>query len=139
MADVGIALRNRLKSDSDVASLVNTRIYPGVVTQGATQPYIIYGKTAETFDHAMRADPNISSPRYQVSSYSTSYSQARELSKFVKNSLRDFSGDLGSSDEPLSVQRIFFEFEMDMSHRDLETFEVVHHVLQDYVIWYSSS
>ena len=87
----------------------------------------------------MKVDPNISEPRFQVSCYSTSYAQSLQMAKVVSNGLRDFSGNMGPSSEPVAVQRIFQEFEMDMTHRDLETFEVTYHVIQDYQIWYSSS
>jgi hypothetical protein len=137
--DVGEGLFTKLTGDTDISNLVGTRVYPSIAPQNATTPFIIYNETAQTFNNAMRVDPNISEPRYQVSSYSTSYSGSRTLSKFVKDNLRDFSGAMGPSSEPITVQRIFMEFEMDMTHRDLETFEVMYHVIQDYKIWYSSS
>lgn len=133
------ALFTELSGDSDISASVGTRIYPSIAPQNATTPFIIYSKIAETYDHAMSVDPNIKSPRYQISAYSTSYLEAKTVSKNVENLLRDYSGNFGPSSEPISVQRIFMEFEMDMSHRDLETFEVMQHVMQDYIIWYSSS
>lgn len=137
--DLGEALYTQLTGDSDISNLIGTRVFPSVAPQNATTPYIIYNKTAETFDHAMRVDPNIASPRYNISSYSTSYSQSRTMAKMVEDNLRDFTGSMGPSSEPISIQRVFMEFEMDMAHRDLENFEVMYHVIQDYQIWHSSS
>jgi len=133
------ALFTQLSGDTDITSVIRTRIFPNVAPQGSTTPFIIFNKVSESFDHAMRVDPNISSPRFQVSSYSTSYLQARQIANTVEANLRDFSGDMGPTTEPVSVQRVFMEFDMDMAHRDNETFEVIHHVIQDYQIWYSSS
>lgn len=132
---LGEALYTKLSTGTLTTSLGSTNIFPMVIPQESPLPAVTYQEISEPWVHAMGSDPGLRSPRYQISIWSTSYSQAKSISKTVRTLLRDFTGNLGGS---VPVQRIFFENEQDFSITDSVTQEVTYHVAQDYLIWHTS-
>lgn len=135
--ELGEALYSQLSGTSDLTDLVSTRIYPSVAAQCASLPYVIFFQISNMGHHAMNSDPNIQSPRWQVSTWSETYSNARAIAKEVKASLQDYTGTMGGAGG-VDVQRIFFENEIDYTDVNPETKEITHHIAQDYIIWHST-
>lgn len=140
MAHLTEALAIKLRATTDLTNLVGTRIYPVIAPPDAPKPFVNYQIITQTFEHAMIADPRIFEPRVQLGAFSTSYSNARAIAAVLDDTLRDFTGYLsGSSSDGVNVQRSFIEFQADITHRDIEDFSHTHHIVQDYVMWYTTS
>ena len=135
--ELGEALYSKLSGTTDLTALVSTRIYPRIAPQNTAFPYVIFFQVSNPGYHAMLNDPNINSPRWQISTWAETYSSARAIAKQVKAALRDYSGTMGGS-SGVSVQRIFYENEVDYTDVDPETKAVTHHIAQDYIIWHST-
>lgn len=135
--ELGEALYSQLSGTSDLTALVSMRIYPGVAAQCASLPYIIFSQVSNAAHHAMSNDPNIQSPRWQISTWAETYSGVRAIAKQVKAALQDYTGTMGGSGG-VEVQRVFFENEIDYTDLDPETKAITHSVAQDYIIWHST-
>ena len=135
--ELGEAIYSQLSGTSDLTALVSTRIYPGVAPQAASLPYVIFFQVTNPGHHAMQADPNINGPRWQVSAWATTYSSVKAIAKQVKASLKDYTGTMGGS-SGVTVQRVFYENEIDLTDVDPVTKDPIHHVAQDYIVWHST-
>ena len=94
---IGKAIYNILANDSDVSTLVGTRIFPNVAPQTTQFPFIIYDITGvspnDTKDGASTLDTN----DVMISCYSETYSQASDLAQKIRIAMdRINQGDYGS-------------------------------------------
>jgi len=135
MASVGQAIYNHLKASSDVTNIISTKIYPSVLPQGGSLPACTYSQISGVRIHAMGQDPGLTHPRYQISSWSTSYSQVHSLAEKVRQSLQDYSGTTGGG---VNIQRIFFDQETELPEVDQDSRLVTYQIAQEYIIWYST-
>ena len=133
MASPQEAIYGRLNSRSGVTAHTSNRIYPHVVPQNAKLPAVVYFQVSDPREHAFLGDPNIAHPRFQVSCFSTSYSQLRALSKQVRYALQDYTGTTWCN-----VKRMFFDDETELSDIDPEGKTVTYQAAQDYIIWWST-
>jgi len=82
--EIGKAIYNILSTNSDVSTLVGTRIFPNVAPQTTTFPFIIYDVTGvqpnDTKDGASTLDTN----DVMISCYSETYSQASNLAQKIR-------------------------------------------------------
>ena len=82
--EIGKAIYNILSTNSDVSTLVGTRIFPNVAPQTTTFPFIIYDVTGvqpnDTKDGASTLDTN----DVMISCYSETYSQASDLAQKIR-------------------------------------------------------
>ena len=130
------ALYKQLTTATLTTQLGSTAIYPIVIPQGKDTPAVTYQEISESPVHAMGADPSLMHPRFEISSWSSSYKQAKIIADSVKSVLRDFgSTKLGGAVAGVEVQRIFFENETDFLDVDVQTGTMTYHVAQDYIIW----
>lgn len=136
---LGEALYTQLAASTTITEIIgSTNIYPMAAAENSTFPFVTYQLIMETAEHSMVRDPNIRHPRYQIGVFSTSYDQAHQISKAIKGVLQDYSGTMGGAGG-VSVQRCFWEMFMEFAYRDPETNQLVHHLSNDFIIWYSSS
>ncbi len=130
------ALYKQLTTATLTTKLGSTAIYPIMIPQGVNLPAVTYQEISESPVHAMGADPSLMFPRFEISSWSSSYKQVKIIADSVKSVLRDFgSTKLGGAAAGVYVQRIFFENETDFLDIDRETGTMTFHVAQDYIIW----
>ena len=73
--------RTLLLSDSDLAELVGTRIYPMSAPDTSLTPLILYQRITETHD----SDTGLSQTRIQTDCYADTYDDVSELAETVKN------------------------------------------------------
>jgi len=133
---VEASLYSKLTGTSAVTAFTSNRVYPLASPQKAKLPHVTFNQVSDVPHHAMAADCLLRESRLQVSSWSTSYSQVKGLSKAVKSTLRDFSGVLATSG--VTVQRIFYEGAMDIMEIDPETQAKTYHIPQDFIVWYTT-
>lgn len=130
------ALYKQLTTATLTTKLGSTAIYPIMIPQGVDLPAVTYQEISESPVHAMGADPALMFPRFEISSWSSSYKQVKIIADSVKSVLRDFgSTKLGGAAAGVEVQRIFFENETDFLDVDRETGTMTYHVAQEYIIW----
>jgi len=131
--NVAEALASELLAAGGITALSSQRIYPMTVSQTMKMPFILYQQISNVPVHAFIGDPKIRMYRFQLSIRSTSYSATVALSTQIKNTLRDKTGTLGTSN--FTVQRIFFDGEYDLPESDPQTRDFIFHRAQDYLIW----
>tara|TARA_R100000278_G_scaffold123244_1_gene112209 strand:+ start:1524 stop:1934 length:411 start_codon:yes stop_codon:yes gene_type:complete len=94
--EIGKAIYNILANNSDINTLVGTRIFPNVAPQTTQFPFIIYDITGvrpnDTKDGVSTLDTN----DVMISCYSKTYSQASDLAKKIRIAMdRINQGDYG--------------------------------------------
>lgn len=127
------AVASQLKTSTTITAYTSGKVYPLVVPQGVRLPYITYRQVSNVVEHAMIRDPKISMRRFQISVWSTGFSQSVNISTAIKAVLRDKTGTLGSSN--FNVQRIFFDDENDFPELSENTNVITYHRASDYLIW----
>ncbi len=115
-----------------VPGYVANRIYPTISPKNAAFPYLVYFKVSDPSLHAMKNDLTIARPRVQVSTWSTSYSEAKAIALQIRIALQDFSGSTGG----ITFKRIFFDNEYDLPEVDLKAKKIYHHIAQDFIAWH---
>tara|TARA_Y100000401_G_C8321663_1_gene225650 strand:+ start:1116 stop:1526 length:411 start_codon:yes stop_codon:yes gene_type:complete len=109
---IGKAIYNILANDSDVSTLVSTRIFPNVAPQTTVFPFIIYDITGvspnDTKDGASTLDTN----DVMISCYSETYSQASDLAQKIRIAMDrinqgDYGGETIQSSQFQSYNDIF--------------------------------
>lgn len=135
MASPQEVIFGRLKNRTGVSAILHhsTHIYPDVIPQGAPLPAITYSQISDGPHHAFGRDANIASPRFDVSIWSTSFTQVRALAKQVKYALRDYQGSTWGN-----VQTIFYEDETELTEFDPDGKRINYHIAQEYIIWHST-
>ncbi len=133
--EIGAAIYSHLSGTSDLSALVGTKIYPVVAPQNVNLPFVTYQMISGVRIHAMIKDPGLTRPRFQLTSWSTSYATVQAVAKQVRLALQDYSGTMGGS-SGVPVQRIFFENEIDLV--DTDDGRVTHYCAQDFIIWHTS-
>lgn len=129
------ALYKQLTTATLTTTLGSTAIYPIVIPQGLDLPAVTYQEISESPIHTMIEDPTLMYPRFQISSWSSSYTQVKLVADAVKAVLRDFGSTKLGGAAGVEVQRIFFENETDFLDVDAQTGTMTYHVAQEYIIW----
>jgi len=131
---VGITIYNRLTASADLSNIIEDRVYPLTVPQGAKLPAVAYQQISGQRVKAMIRDPGLAYPRYQLTILSTGYDQCYNVAKYTRQALQDYSGSTGG----VIIQRAFFENEFEFETYDENGDNVTFHIIQDYEIWWST-
>lgn len=129
---LGEAIYYHLSKSTELAALIDARIYPIVIPQNGKLPCVVYQQISSPWIHAMGVDPDLRHPRYQISIFATSYSQVKNIAEKTRELLQDYKENIGG----LEIQRIFFENEIDLHDIDLLDQSGTYRITQDYIIWY---
>lgn len=117
-----------LCTDSDVATLVSTRIYPLLVPQDATLPAIAYQRISGPRDHCHTGATGLAFARVQLTYVAASYDGAKVLGEAVRAAMDGLRGSLGA----VQIGSCMLDNERDDWAVAFEK-PVVRH---DYLIWY---
>lgn len=117
-----------LITNSGVAALVATRIYPLLVPQDATLPALAYQRISGPRDHSHSGPSGLVFARMQLTYVAASYDGAKSLGEAVRAALDGFSGTMGQ----VTVDACLMDNERDDWAVAFEK-PVVRH---DYLIWY---
>ena len=112
---IGYAIYNILSTDSDVAAIVSTRIFPNVARESTAFPFLIYTTNGvdpnDTKDGVSTLDTN----NFTIICYSDKYSQVADLAQKVRIALDRKSGTYPASGvEVQSIQFTSFDEDFDM-------------------------
>jgi len=126
------ALMTFLNAQSGITDLVSTRIYFRKAPQDVAKPYLVLFKVSGIREHSHDGSSHLAHPRFQLSAFATTYSEAKEIIAAVQAALQAYSGTMGG-DGGVYVNGCFYEDESDF----FETETSLYHVSADYIIWHS--
>lgn len=124
MTDVHEAIRALLLGDTAVTALVGTRIYPVHMPLGADVPNITIHEISGPEDYVT----GHGYPRYQISCWSETFTEATTIKKAVKASLNRFKGIVYG----LNIQNISFLDSVDLYEEESK----LYHIPLDFQIVY---
>ncbi len=91
MSDTESLLYTRLTGHAGLAALVDTRVYPMLLPQGATLPALTYQRisTVQTYSH--QGDSGLATVRMQVDCWGATYASAKAVAAQVKAALSGYT------------------------------------------------
>jgi hypothetical protein len=116
-------IRDVLKDDASVASVVGTAIYPQEIPQDYPLPAITYHRSGNEPQYALDGETTLKNPQFAIDIWCESYEQARTLTDYVKAAMG------AESSRFTAVQTTEFEIYEDDSG--------VHHISLDYSVWHN--
>jgi len=130
LADIESGLFNFLNTSAGITALVGTRIFPLKITEGAAIPALIYHKISGPSEHSKDGDMGLNHPRFQITCWAKTYSDAKAVRTAVTAALNGFAngGTMG-----VVVAQIIVENDADLF--DPQTFEFGASI--DAIIWHS--
>lgn len=122
------ALYSRLTAHAGTSAIIGKKVYPNLLPQDVTLDAITYQRISATRTPAMGADSDAAYARFQVSSWSSTYSGAKALAAQVQDALQRWSGTAGGT----TVLEVFLLNELDIYEDETK----YHRVIQDYRVWF---
>lgn len=113
MATAEQAIRARLASDTSVAAIISSKLYPQSAPQGTALPYGIYSRVDAIHEHNMRAASGVYKARVQVDWYAASYSAVIALAEAGRNALQGFRGAVSVGSESVKIRTCHLALEQD--------------------------
>ena len=92
MADIEHALRNRIRSSTDVTDVVATRVFPIFVPQGQALPALVYQLTSGEPVTSNSGHSGLTFARFEIECLSSSYSEVKDLAEKVRLAITGYSG-----------------------------------------------
>jgi len=128
------ALMTYLLAQTGITDLVGDRIHFVIAPQDVAKPYLVVTKVDSPEVSSHDGPSGLSHPRFQFSSFATTYSSAKTISAALKTALDGYSGTMGGAGG-LTVKIPKREDENDF----YETDSGLHHVASDYIIWHTEA
>lgn len=123
---------SKLSGTSAIRAIVDYRIYPLVLPQKESLPAITYRIVTNMPVHAMISDATLTGYRLQISCWGETYLSAKSIADAVKTALRD---DLNATWGAVTVQRCFFDNELDLYEPAEGDFTAAYHIPIDFIVW----
>lgn len=95
-------------------------VYPVFAPEYENLPFVIYQRTGTSRERPMQQPGLGPIGTFQVTVYSTTYSEAREISDSIRKTLDDFTGPYGQPDDNVNV---FYAHLVDEADGDPVQFE----------------
>ena len=105
MKDICQAVYEHLCSQTVISELVNKRIYPSILPEDAPLPSIVYSPILANYDSALQGDTGFVRQTIQFVCHASTFKKARELSRLVKKTFQDYTGDM----QGLDIQAVFIK------------------------------
>ena len=123
------AIINRLLATAGVTALVGTRVYPGVRTQGAALPALVFNRISGVRDYTMIEASGQVESRVQIDAWAASYAAAKTLARAVRASLSGIAGTYSG----VEVQGVFLDGERDSFEGEAP--DRLYRVSMDFNVW----
>ncbi len=117
-----------LLADTDVATLVSTRVYGVKLPQDPVLPAVICTRISESPEYATEGMIGLSSGRFQIDCWADGLADSRNLKEAVRILLSGYSGTIGSE----TIRASFQETSTDLYDSELDA----HRVSMDFLIWH---
>jgi hypothetical protein len=132
----GAELRKLILDSAGVTALIGSRVFPNLVPQRTAFPAVVYTQISSERTSVMGTDTGTVRSTWQVDSYATTYTGARQLASEVRKALQRKLGPVQVSGYPAKLlQGLFVEADTDF----FEDENQLHRVSTDYTIWYVES
>lgn len=105
MKDICQAVYEQLCSETAINELVKKRIYPSILPEDAPLPSIVYSPILANYDSALQGDTGFVRQTIQFVCHASTFKKARELSRLVKKTFQDYTGDM----QGLEIQAVFIK------------------------------
>ena len=105
MKDICQAVYEQLCSQTAINELVKKRIYPSILPEDAPLPSIVYSPILANYDSALQGDTGFIRQTIQFVCHASTFKKARELSRLVKKTFQDYTGDM----QGLDIQAVFIK------------------------------
>ena len=124
---VGACINRMLLNDSDVSTVVGTRIYPERAPEGAAAPFIVYSVVSNQPSDTKNGTP-IDEAQLEVFSVASTYADTNSLADFVRTALDRQSVEVVVNLKPIKVESVQYTNEVTEVDTDKNLFVAV----QDY-------
>jgi len=125
------ALITHLLAQTAITALVGRKIYPVIAPQNVVAPYIVVFKVDGPRDHSHDGASHLANPRFQLSVFSTTYSEAKAIAAALQAALEGYTGTMGGAGG-VAVNGVFYENETDLYEPDTK----LYHIAVDYKMWH---
>lgn len=105
MKDICQSVYEQLCSQTAINELVKKRIYPSILPEDAPLPSIVYSPILANYDSALQGDTGFVRQTIQFVCHASTFKKARELSRLVKKTFQDYTGDM----QGLEIQAVFIK------------------------------
>ena len=102
-------VRNALVTNTSVASLVGSRVYPVLAPASATLPFAVYRRSSIQRQQTLAGPLGLPTVNMEMQIYSTTYENAREVADSFRTVLDGYGGTLNN----VEVQNASLEQESD--------------------------
>src|SRR4029434_1016941 len=113
LVDLRPGWRNYLLTDSNIAAMVGTRIYPVIAQQGIRDDLIVYNTISEIEGYHFTGPSGLVLARYQIDAWSVSAGRAARLADLLKERLGGAAGawsySSNSPNDVVIVQGVFLQ------------------------------
>ena len=137
MISLDEAIRQKLLAYGPLTALIAARIYPATYPQDSILPVVVYQQSVKVPQYHHGGEANFAESRYQISSFASTYLQAKAVSNAVKAALRPWMAHQEVVGD-LQIGSLFIESESGPFNKmeNLETLSA-YHALLDCVIAHS--
>ena len=104
------ALYSILIGDATVLSLIDTRVYPGIVPPGADMPAVTYSQISGDREHVGDGPVGLVDSKFQFNCWAKNYGESRTLADAVRQALDGFTGVQNT----VLIQTVMLELEVDI-------------------------
>lgn len=127
----------RIRSDTAIAALIGSRIYPLVAPEGATKPNITYQLLSSERDRHLLGPSGLVHSTYQFDCWANTMDAARPLAEFLRLRLDNYAAITTGTHE---IQRIKLVNALDNWEFAVDGSESIYgRVTQIYEIWYAET
>jgi len=120
---------------ADLVALIDTRVYPMNIPQGAVLPYLAYQRisTPRILTHdSSGATGDLAYPRFQFDAWATTYASAKAIIDQVRAALNGKTGVIGTAPNAITIRAALVEDEV--PEFDPET--KLYRCRSDFFIWH---
>lgn len=125
------ALMTYLLAQTGITDLVGERIDFIMASQEVAKPYIVITKIDSPRLHSHDGGDHLAHPRFQLSVFSTSYKESKEIAAALQTVLQGYKGTMGGAGG-VAVGAVIYEDETDLYEESTQLF----HIACDYIIWH---
>jgi len=125
------ALMTYLLAQSGVTDYVGQRIYFARARQGTSKPYIVISKIDSPRPGSHETSDHLAHPRFQLSVFSATYGEAKNIVEALRSALQGYSGTMGG-EGGVTVGAVFCDDETDLDPGQSGPYGIA----ADYIIWY---
>jgi hypothetical protein len=112
-----------------LAALIGERLTPGVRTQGAPLPALVFNLISDLPDYSNDGPTGLTQARIQLDAYGATYAEAKAVARAANARVSGWRGTVGG----WAIQGVFQQNARDTFNHDAP--EKIHGVSTDFIVW----